>query len=427
MSDIVETAVRLSRTPLSRLPRGSHPLARLPDVIGPFEPPTGRRLRVVTPVLGPLRYSFSGISWHFAEAAFAEGVLDAACALSCGPNGRNRLLYAAGAIWKAQRLLRQKKNGGYKFHPQYHDILWSQHIGAFAETLLINHCQLFGPYFRHQFGRYCITPCFHIDGTLSEYFETYAAAGDRVITMVGEDIRKRAIAVEREDYACAARIIAMSRATERTLREVYGVPTERIAFVMPGANLPEEMVPLPSPHRGWVGEEFTLGFIGFYPLRKGLPTLARAVHILRGRKLPVRLRIIGRCPPEIASQNGIDYLGEMDKATDMARFINTLRSVDLGCQLSSADLTGIAMFEFLRLGVPFLATEIGGMPDVAADGGGLIVSPTVSAEALAETLAGLIADSARYQALRDAAVGRAQWASWRRAARECDAALTLLG
>ncbi|MBV9249522.1 MAG: hypothetical protein JO227_09815, partial [Acetobacteraceae bacterium] len=267
----------------------------------------------MTPILGPLRYSFSGISWHFAEAAFAEGVLEGACALSEGTKGRNKRLYAAGALWKAQRLLRRQKWGGYKFHPQYHDLLWSQYISTFADALLLSHYQLLGPYFRRQYEKHQITPCFHIDGTLSEYFETYGAAGDSVITIVGEDVRKRAIAVEREDYACAARIIAMSRATERTLRAVYGVPSERIAVVMPGANLPDAAVPPPSPHTGWAGEEFTIGFVGFYPLRKGLPTLARAVQILRQRKLPIRLRAIGRCPPEIATMDGVDYLGEMDK------------------------------------------------------------------------------------------------------------------
>jgi glycosyltransferase involved in cell wall biosynthesis len=404
-----------------------HPLSRLPDVIGPLHPPAHRRARVVTPILGPLRYAFSGISWHFAEAALAEGVLEGACALSDGAKGRNQRLYAAGALWKAQRLLRQRKMGGYKFHPQYHNVLWAQYIPAFADTLLLNHCQLLGPYFRRHYEKHRITPCFHIDGTFSEYFETYAAAGDSVITIVGEDVLKRAISVEREDYACAARIIAMSRATERTLQTVYGVPPERIAFVMPGANLPDAMVPPPSPHKGWVGEEFTVGFVGFYPLRKGLPTLARAVQILRGRKLPIRLRAIGRCPPEIATMDGVDYLGEMDKAKDVEQFIAALGSVDLGCQLSRADLTGIAMFEFLRLGVPFLATNIGGMADVAAGGGGLTVSPPINAEQLAEVLTGLITDRERYQRLREAAIARAEWASWRRVARECDAALAPLG
>jgi glycosyltransferase involved in cell wall biosynthesis len=404
-----------------------HPLSRLPDVIGPLYPPAHRRSRIVTPVLGPLRYSFSGISWHFAEAALAEGVVDGACALSEGAKGCNQRLYAFGALWKAQRVLRRRERGGYKFHPQFHDVLWSKYISAFADTVLLNHCQLLGPYFRHYYKRHRITPCFHIDGTLSEYFETYAAAGDSAITAVGEDVLKRAIAMEREDYACAPRIIAMSRATERTLQAVYGVPAERITFVMPGANLPDAMVPSPSPHTGWVGDEFTLGFVGFYPLRKGLPTLARAVQILREKRLPIRLRTIGHCPPEIATMDGVDYLGEMDKAKDIERFIAALRSVDLGCQLSRADLTGIAMFEFLRLGVPFLATDIGGMPDVAAGGGGLIVSPTVNADDLAETLADLITDRERYQHLRQAAVIRAEWASWRRVARECDAALAPLG
>lgn len=328
---------------------------------------------------------------------------------------------------KYSEFLRRQEYRGYKYHPQFHDVLWSQVLRHVSDTVLINNFQIYGPYFRRHHQRFQVTPCHYIDGTLSEYFETYVASGDRVVTEVGDDVRRRAIAVEREDYACATRIIAMSRATVRSLQEVYHVPPERIAFVMPGANLPDLMVPPPSLHRGWVGDEFTLGFVGLYPLRKGLPTLAAAVQILRNRKIPIRLRVIGRCSPEIAAMDGIDYFGEMDKATDIGRFIAAIRGVDLGCQMSRADLTGIAMYEFLRIGVPFLATDVGGMPDVVVGGGGLIVSPMATADELADTLADLITDSARYQLLRQQAVDRAEWASWQRVARECDAALRPLG
>src|SRR4051794_10743298 len=150
-----------------------------------------------------------------------------------------------------QRVLRMRKKGGYKFHPQYHDILWSQYIDAFDGALVLNHCQLFGPYFRRHYQAHHITPCFHIDGTFTEYFETYGSAGDPVVTSVGQDVLRRAISEEREDYARAARIIAMSHMTARTLHDIYNVPPERVACVMPGANLPDEMVPCPATHKGW--------------------------------------------------------------------------------------------------------------------------------------------------------------------------------
>ena len=56
--------------------------------------------------------------------------------------------------------------------------------------------------------------------------------------------------------------------------------------------------------------------------------------------------------------NGVEFLGIIDKPTDLPRFIEAIRSVDLGCQLSRAELAGIAMMEFLRVGVPIIATNI---------------------------------------------------------------------
>jgi len=97
--------------------------------------------------------------------------------------------------------------------------------------------------------------------------------------------------------------------------------------------------------------------------------------------------------------------------------------VDLGCQLSRAELAGIAMMEFLRVGVPIIATNIGGIPDMFEDGGGWLVSPDITAEQLAVELGGLMTDTQRYQALRQAAVRRAEWASWRRTARDINEAL----
>ena len=234
---------------------------------------------------------------------------------------------------------------------------------------------------------------------------------------------RRAIDMEREGYVYAERIVAMSRATVRNLVEVYGIPSDRIALVMPGANIDDADVVAPSPHTGWFGDEFTLGFVGLYSHRKGLDKLADAVQILRSRGAPIRLRVIGRCPDAIAAMEGVDFLGIINKESDTARFVQTIRSVDLGCQLSRAELTGIAMMEFLRVGVPIIATNLGGIPDMFEDGGGLLVSPDISTEQLVEELHALMTDTDRYQALRHAAMRRAEWASWRRVAQEMNVAL----
>jgi hypothetical protein len=56
----------------------------------------------------------------------------------------------------------------------------------------------------------------------------------------------------------------------------------------------------------------------------------------------------------------------------MDRFIAIVRNVDVGCTLSCAELTGIAYVEFLR-GVPVIATDVGGAPDIVGLGAAHLV------------------------------------------------------
>jgi glycosyltransferase involved in cell wall biosynthesis len=386
-------------------------LSKLPEVVGRIEI-FNRRPRLMTPVWGSLRSSFSGSTWFCSQAAIKETVLDAAFVLE---SRRNLRLQASGALWKLRCFLREKKVGGYKFAQAFSDVLWSQYLPILQNTVIISNLQVLGKYFLCNHARLNVTPCFYIDGTLTEYFYEYGAV--QKLTMSSDTVGS-AIEMERQAYQHSAHIFTMSRSTGRSLVEVYGVPRDRISLLLPGANFEDEDIPKPSIHRGWVGSEFTLGFIGLAPFRKGLDKLAGAVRVLRDRKIPIRLRVIGRCPDEIAAIDGIDFLGAIDKATHQEAFIAAIRTVDLGCQLSRAELLGIAMLEFLRVGVPVMATEVGGMPDVLREGGGVLVPPEITVEQLAEELYMLMSDSSRYQALRQAAICRADWASWRRTARE---------
>lgn len=394
----------------------------LPDAVSSSSKRDGVKPRLVTPLYGPVRKSFSGTTWFLADAMMNDGVLDGVFTLYNG--SRNIPLQVRGSLWKILKILRGSKSGGYKFAPEFFDRLFAMYGERLRNTTLINNTQIYGPFFAREHQKLGISPTFYIDGTLSEYFDSYGAVEQQGI---GKDTIRRAIDMERESYAFADKIIAMSSKTARVLQELYDVPQRKIAVAVPGANMADPLVPLPSDHKGWVGDEFTLGFVGLFPFRKGLDKLARAVEILRQRSMPIRLRVIGRCPPEIVRMDGVEYLGMIDKSQDMQKFISELRQIDLGCQLSRAELLGIALLEFMRLGIPVIATDVGGVPDVLSNGGGILLSPDVSAEELAEELSDLVTSSDRYQRLRAQAQSLATWASWKRAGREIDQHLQDVG
>lgn len=390
-------------------------LIRDPNV----RPGTGAQPRLI--LAGPsktLEQSFSGTSFYMAQAGIEAGVIDGCVGLQAGPYD-HPTLYLRGAVWSLAKRLSGKQPGGFKFSPQYSDAIWSKYMEHLAGTSLVNNFQIYGDVFLRRCAKLNITANFYIDGTLHEYFESYR---DYDVANVDASTMEEAMHAERDSYAAARRIAVMSRRCAQALQDVYSVPRNKIHVVIPGANIPDRGIERLGETRT-SSSEFVLGFVGLYPYRKGLDRLANAVKILRSRRVPVRLRVIGECPVDLQGVDGIDYLGRIDKTRELERFVDAVSSVHLGCLLSRAELAGISVVEFLRFGVPILATDVGGTSDILEGGGSIAVESDIDDESLASVIDRLISDSTRYDQLRTEAQARIAWASWRRAMGEIDAAM----
>jgi glycosyltransferase involved in cell wall biosynthesis len=363
-----------------------------------------------------LERSFSGTTLHLAQAGMASGTLEGCFSLYARDRPDN-VLRGIGALWKLSRYALRRKPDGFKFSEAGLDYLWRKNIRHLAGTSLLNNFQLYGGWYHDHCAHYGIGTNYYIDGTLSEYFESYESMDT---SNLDRSTQAAALAMEQAGYKTADRIIVMSRRSAHKLQTSYGVPESKIHVVPPGANLPDDIGPQDRSAASAAKSVFTLGFIGLYPLRKGLDTLAAALHILRSRGLSVRLRVIGRCPDEIKGQPGVEYVGEIDKVRELARFVREVRTMHLGCLLSRAELAGIALLEFIRLGIPVIGTDVGGATDILEGSGSLMVAPSVTAEQLADVIAPLIEDRDRYAALSRDAELHADWASWRRAAHDID-------
>jgi hypothetical protein len=94
-----------------------------------------------------------------------------------------------------------------------------------------------------------------------------------------------------------------------------------------------------------------------------------------------------------------------------------------GCLLSRAEALGISTLECLRLGVPVIATAVGGIIDTVPRGAGLLMPTEGTSERLADELAAVLETPERYARMRVPTREVAGFQSWDRAAREF---LTLL-
>jgi glycosyltransferase involved in cell wall biosynthesis len=251
---------------------------------------------------------------------------------------------------------------------------------------------------------------YYIDATYHQYFEDY---GRRP----GRRIQAEALAREKDAYHAARFVVCMSRWCADDVEGFYGVSPEKVRVILPGANIDEAFVPAAT---GWDGKlsPLRLGFIGVDWERKGGPILLDVATKLERMGHSVEVVAIGPDPSTLPSHPALRGMGFLDKAHELPRFVELVRSFHFGCLLSRAEALGISTLECLRLGVPVIGTAVGGIVDTVPDDTGLLLPVEQTAERLAATLAAVLQTPERYARMREAAQKLASCRSWDRTAHE---------
>ena len=214
------------------------------------------------------------------------------------------------------------------------------------------------------------------------------------------------------------RLIAVSEATRDDLVRLGIAAADKIELVPPGARL-ERLLELPE-----------AAGCGALRASLGIDSGARVVLML-GRLAPVKQPRLGlRVFERVAAVRGdvhLLFVGDGDRearALDraIARLGRGIRErvhrlgnlsdmpalfaeVDVLLQTSSSEGFPVALIEAQAAARPFVATAVGGVPEVARSGGGITVeaqsnhSAPQTEEALAEALLPLVADSKRCMTL----------------------------
>lgn len=387
-------------------------VAALPDVVVRADDfPRDRRPRLVaTGYGGSVRVSISGSSAFLADAGIRTGALDGAFTLYSSEKS-DLLLQARGAIWKAERIMRRERPGGFKYSPQFSNHVWHRHLSALSGTDIISNFQLFSAEVFRRRSDAGIRAFFYLDGTLHDYLRGYR---EYDVADIDPSTADRVMDLERDGYEQADGLAVWSEFAADTLVSKYGIARQRIKVLAPGANLRDDMAERVIKMRRSrpMTQEFTVGFIGIFPERKGLPKLADAIAQLRRSNVPVRLQVVGRCPDRIAAMDGVDALGPISKASEPDRFIAAMSRVDLGAQLSTAELFGIAVLEYLRCGIPVLATDVGGVSDVLRGGASIALPADVDVDDIAAAIERVVSDGDERQRLTAAAAAQGPAFRW---------------
>ncbi len=344
--------------------------------------------------------TWSNIPYFFMKAGQRRGFLDGGLPL------KPELLRPKRWAWNLWTLLRTGDYGGFQYSPYFLDRLWEQVETDPVTDEFISHFPLLPP--KPAERDYRVS--YYIDATLTQNFDEYGVGEN-----VSPPVQEQALAQERRNYHHADHVVGMSGWAAQSVVEDYDVPEEKVHVVPGGANLREDELPDTVESAALSDlRPLRLGFIGKNWRRKGLPFLLDVADALEQRSLDVEVWAVGPEPSDLPDHSALRPQGFIDKASNLEQFVTVVRSMHFGCLFSSTEAFGISNVECLRLGVPVLAFDVGGIPDTVPEGCGVLFAPDSSPVTVAERIAAFVEDPSMYRELREHILSQAKRFTWDR-------------
>ncbi|MGZ6886058.1 MAG: glycosyltransferase [Acidimicrobiia bacterium] len=205
--------------------------------------------------------------------------------------------------------------------------------------------------------------------------------------------------------------LAVSDVVRSTLRPALAARTEVLIHGIDLAAVRAQADRTGARHELGVGAtDFVVGTVANLRAQKDYPNLLAAAAVLRDRGCPVRFLTVGQGPleAEIRAEHArlgldgvVDLLGERTDA------VRVMSACDAFVLASSNEGLPVAIMEALALGLPVVATDVGGLREAVDACDGILV-PARDPEALADAIAALRADPARRAELAEGAAARAE-------------------
>jgi len=196
-------------------------------------------------------------------------------------------------------------------------------------------------------------------------------------------------ALERRALRRAAGVLAWTEWTARSLREDYGLSSERIAVVHPGVDVDRWSVERAV--RSASAASLRILFVGNHVRRKGLQTLLSALPLV---ERPLELHVVSG-DAQLDVPAGVVVHRGLTPGSDGLR--RQLAEADVFVLPTHADGTPWAVLEAMAAGLPVVASDVGAISELLGDAG-VTVSPK-DPRALAAALRALADDPGRRAAL----------------------------
>ncbi|MFI5234417.1 MAG: glycosyltransferase [Gemmatimonadales bacterium] len=189
-----------------------------------------------------------------------------------------------------------------------------------------------------------------------------------------------------------------------------GVPSDRVHFIRNACAPPESLTERRAARSelGLLEEGFVIGWVGRLSPEKGLDVLLDA--LARLPDLPVTLAVVGGGPGRQALELHAEQLGLSGRVVwcgVVPEAVRVFPAFDLFALSSRSEGTPVVLLEAMITGIPVVATAVGGVPDLLAPDGGVLVGPEDPA-ALAAAIRGTFVHPAGAEVRAGIARARAQ-------------------
>ena len=195
--------------------------------------------------------------------------------------------------------------------------------------------------------------------------------------------------------------VAVSHAGLVFLNMEWKIPEKKIEVIHNGVDV-EKFRPLPEfreevrQELGIPSEAFVVGSVCRVEPVKNVAMMVEAVHLLRERIPELHLVVLGKFehPEEPGSYtNQIKQMMEKYGLTERIHFLPprldvrpALNAMDIYLNTSLSEGLSIAIVEAMASGLPVIATDVGGNPEVVENGVNGFLVPSRNAQALAERI-----------------------------------------
>jgi sugar transferase (PEP-CTERM/EpsH1 system associated) len=201
------------------------------------------------------------------------------------------------------------------------------------------------------------------------------------------------------------RYVPVSHDLARWLNKVVNIPAAKSELIMNGVDTVRYAPRLPAASLPWAAGPFVIGTVGRLQDVKDQATLIDAFALLCAQRPQarndLRLAIVGDGPlrerlAQKAQDAGVfDLVWFAGARNDIPEL---MRSFDVFALSSIAEGTPVTLLEAMACGVPVVATNVGGIPEVVQDGVNGALVPASNPQALAEALGRYVDDRARVTA-----------------------------